>query len=86
MSSSDYDCIYDFEHRATVIIDNFLPPKSRKIFMDWRNKKNTSISESVFFWTYIQEISKKFQPSILWSMYSTLITTTKMNHEVIVYY
>lgn len=88
MSSSDCEN-YDVEQRAKDIIDNLLPPKSRKIylktyesFMDWRNKKRiNSFTESVFL-AYFDEMSKKYQSSTLWSIYSMLKITVKIKHEV----
>lgn len=69
----------DIRDAATTVADNLLPEKSRKQyeksykdFMDWKTvKKATSFSENVLL-VYFQEISTKFKPCTLWTIYSML--------------
>lgn len=79
----------DIRDAATTVADNLLPEKSRKQyeksykdFMDWKTvKKATSFSENVLL-VYFQEISTKFKPCTLWTIYSMLKSTLNIKHEV----
>lgn len=77
------------KRHAENVIEQILPSKSRRIyitayenFMRWRAEKQVnSFSESVFL-TYFDELSKKFKPSTLWSVYSMLKTTLVIKNDV----
>lgn len=55
---------------------------AHNVFMDWRKEHNTdSFSENVLM-LYFVELSKKFKASTLWTQYSMLRTTLKINNSV----
>lgn len=89
-SDEEMDCTPDFiKEEAKIVIENLLPPQSKERylkaysdFIKWRSeKKVNSLSESVFI-TYFNELSKKLQPSSLWSIYSMLKATVITKHDV----
>lgn len=77
------------EINAQKVVQEILPPKSRQIYMktydkflSWRKEKQVNtFTESVLL-SYFDELSKKLQPSTLWSVYSMLKATLQMKHNV----
>lgn len=69
--------------------DSLLPPKSRdkyleayETFNQWKISKNAkSYSENVFL-AYFNELANKYKPSSLWSIYSMLKSTLKIQTKV----
>lgn len=51
-------------------------------FLDWRKKKSTNSFSQNIFLLYFGELSMKFKASTLWTQYSMLKTTLKINHNV----
>ena len=72
-----------------IIADKLLPAKSRQRyeqtyqqFIEWqKEKKCASFSEEIFI-VFFNEKAKKLKPSSLWSIYSMLRTTIKLNHDI----
>ncbi|KAJ8706480.1 hypothetical protein PYW07_012558 [Mythimna separata] len=79
----------DILTEARTACDSLLPSisKDRYIttyenFLKWKNKKNAkSFSENVVL-AYFNELASKYKPSSLWTTYSMLKTTLKMNNGV----
>lgn len=75
----------DILSEAKTAQDEILPPKSRERYMAtydnfilWKKQKKTkSFSEHVLL-AYFHELSGKYKPSTLWSIYSMLKTTLKI--------
>ena len=71
------------------IANNLMPAKSQlryehvyKIFIEWQNEnKFSSFSEDILI-VYFDEKAKKLKPSSLWSIYSMLRVTIKLNHNI----
>lgn len=89
-NDSDMELTPDFiKQEAKAVVENLLPEASKKRyiksyddFMKWRTeKKIKSLSENVFI-IYFNELSKKLQPSTLWSTYSMLKTTLNTRNNV----
>ena len=79
--------IQELNAEADRIIGNkLLPAKFRKrydqvykLFTEWQSeKKCSSFSEEILL-VYFDEKAKKLEPSSLWSIYSMLRVTIKMN-------
>lgn len=74
---------------ARITSLNLLPEKSKKkyemvykCFMSWRKNHNVgSFSENVLL-VYFNELAKKYKSSSLWSFYSMLRSTLKLNNGV----
>lgn len=93
MSSEEEDLTVSpntlMEMNAQRVVQQILPPKSREKylkvydnFVNWRKEKLvTTFSESVLL-SYFDELSKKLQPSTLWSIYSMLKATLQMKDNV----
>lgn len=93
MTSSDDEMALSpntfIEQSAQKVVEQILPPKSKHLylnayenFMRWRSEKQvTTLTESVFL-TYFDELSKKLQPSTLWSTYSMLRSTMLTKNNV----
>lgn len=89
-SGSEIELTPDFiREEAQAVVENLLPTiskerymKSYNDFIKWRAKKRVkSLSESVFL-TYFSELSKKLQPSTLWSIFSMLRSVINTKHDV----
>lgn len=79
----------DFDAESQMITNNLLPEKScarynlaYEDFIKWRvNNKTKSLDESVFL-VYFDELSKKYKPSTLWSIWSMLRSTMMLRQNV----
>lgn len=84
--SDDDDSVVETNELTTM---NQLPEKSRQkyqmaynTFMDWCSNKNIkSLSENVLV-DYFQELSQKYKPLSLWTLYSMLRSTLNMYQNV----
>lgn len=89
MSSKDEINGTSPENKSIECDEQILPPKSRQKyiktyddFMAWKSGKQVkSFVESIFI-LYFDELSKKLQPSTLWSVYSMLKTTVRLKHDI----
>ena len=71
-----------------IIGNKLLPAQSRKryeqvykLFTEWQSKKNVlRFSEEILI-VYFNEKTKKLKPSSLWSIYSMLRVTIKLNQN-----
>lgn len=80
----------DIELEAQNISLNLLPPRSKAKytkaydkFMAWKTKKTSDphFSEPLLL-VYFQELSTKYLPSTLWSLYSMIRANLVINHDV----
>lgn len=75
--------------KANAATLNLLPEKSKEAylkeyrkFMEWREKNGVhSFTERVML-AFFEESTKKFKISTLWSSYSKLKATLRVNHDV----
>lgn len=91
MSSSDEMELTppDILSEAKTAQDETLPPKSRERyiatyenFITWKQERKTkSFSENVLL-AYFHELSGKYKPSSLWSIYSMLKSTLKTKNDI----
>ena len=86
----DNSIIQELNAEADRIIGNrLLPAKFRKryehvynLFTEWQSeKKCSSFSEEILI-VYFNEKAKKLKPSSLWSIYSMLRVTIKLNQNI----
>lgn len=89
LSSSDDDVPQNIIAEAKVISLDLLPKKSKELytaayqkFMTWMTeKKIKTVSEEVTL-VYFNEMSKTLKPTSLWSIFSMLKTTLKLNDGI----
>ena len=82
--------IQELNAEADRIIGNkLLPAKSQKryeqvykLFTEWQSEKKISSFSKEILIVYFNEKAKKLKPSSLWSIYSMLRVTIKLNQNI----
>ncbi|XP_064212309.1 uncharacterized protein LOC135265892 [Tribolium castaneum] len=77
------------QEAAAAATANLMPQKSKKqyekqykLFINWRQEKQTeSFSKNVLL-AYIQQLSTRMKPSSLWAIYSMLRTTLNLKNNI----
>lgn len=79
----------NFEEEKKQIISNLLPKKSRAqyelayaSFLKWKSENKADVIDESVMIVYFKELSKKFKPSSLWSIWSKLRTTLSLRHAI----
>ncbi|XP_043283728.1 uncharacterized protein [Venturia canescens] len=68
---------------------DLLPSKSKKIyeytydaFVKWKRERKTNLTSETILMAYFKELSEKYKPSTLWSIYSMLKATLKIKEKI----